>query len=450
MMKPIASLLSDLEAGITTSEALTEHCLAKIEDPAGEGAKAFIAVYRDQALATARALDTQRKAGLPMGPLGGIPISIKDLLDEKGVVTTAGSVVRKDANPAQEDAPIVKRLRASGAVILGRTNMTEFAYSGVGWNPHYGTPKNPYDREIGRIPGGSSSGAAISVTDGMAAMGIGSDTGGSIRLPSALCGLTGFKPTQRRVPTTGAFPLSSSLDSLGPLALSVDCADRVDQILSGVERTLDTLPVSGLRFGVPKANVMEGLDPEVAQAFDAALRRLSEAGAQIIEFSFKTLDTLPQRLGYKGGFAASECFHVVQDLLDTRGEQFDQRVRNRIEVGRSMLAHEYIQALHDRAALIRQADMETARFDAVALPGNPIIAPTIAEIDQDDARFSERNLLLLRNTIVGNWLDRCGITIPCTAPGEAPVGFMLMGETLGDDHLLSIAKAIEPVVRLDG
>ncbi|MCR9257399.1 MAG: amidase [Alphaproteobacteria bacterium] len=450
MTKPIADLIADLDSGATTSEALTEACLARIEDPAGEGGKAFITVHRDKALATARAIDAQRQAGIPVGPLGGIPISVKDLLDEKGFVTTAGSVVRKDQPAAREDAPVVARLRAAGAVIVGRTNMTEFAFSGIGYNPHYGTPRNPYDRATGRIPGGSSSGAAVSVTDGMAAAAIGSDTGGSIRLPAAFCGITGLKPTQRRVPIEGAFPLSHTLDSLGPLTHRVDCADRIDQVISGEDREPRPLSVNRLRLGVPRGGyVLDDLDPEVSVAFEAALSRLSAAGAEIVEFDFETLKQIPQ-LGNKISLAAVECFATLRDLVDTRPGEFDQLVLSRIEAGRWGNAADYIETLRLRNACVAQSRRETRIFDSVVMPGNALIAPPIAEVAHDAERFTDRNFLALRNTIVGNFLDRCGITIPSTAPGEAPVGFLLMGETGGDAHLIDVARAIEPVIRVDG
>src|SRR5215469_9067384 len=229
----LRDLAAELAAGRTTSRALTEAALARIADPGGEGRRSFTRVYETAALATADAQDRLRGAGILLSPLAGLPVSVKDLFDVAGEATTAGSVALKDAPPAVADAPIVRRLRAAGAVIVGKTNMTEFAYSGVGINPHYGTPGNPYDRA--RVPGGSSSGAAVSVVDGCAAVAIGTDTGGSVRIPAALCGLVGFKPTQRRVPRDGAVPLSTTLDSIGPLARSVEDCAIVDAILAGEE-----------------------------------------------------------------------------------------------------------------------------------------------------------------------------------------------------------------------
>src|SRR6476661_5295344 len=229
----ILQLAADLAAGRTSSRKLTDEAIARIEDPKGEGSRAFMKVYKQQAIAAADASDAQRKAGLVPGPLAGIPVSIKNLCNVAGETTLAGSKALDDAPPAKADAPVVARLRAAGAVIVGSTNMSEFAFSGVGINPHYGTPGNPWDRK--RIPGGSSSGAAVSAADGQCVVAIGTDTGGSVRIPSALCGLVGFKPTQKRVPLDGAFPLSTTLDSIGPLANSVACCAITDAIMAGEE-----------------------------------------------------------------------------------------------------------------------------------------------------------------------------------------------------------------------
>ena len=258
----IEHLSHELAAGRTTAVALAEAALARARDPAGEGARVFTALGTERALAAARASDLLRAAGVVRSPLEGIPVSIKDLFDVAGEVTTAGSAVLRGAAPAARNAPVVERLIAAGAVIVGRTNMTEFAFSGLGLNPHHGTPANPWDRATRRIPGGSSSGAAVSVTDGMAAVAIGSDTGGSVRIPAALCGLAGFKPTQRRVPTEGALPLSTSLDSIGPLAASVRCCALTDAILAGQPPVPP--PARALRdarLAVPETVVLDGLEP---------------------------------------------------------------------------------------------------------------------------------------------------------------------------------------------
>ena len=281
-MRPIADIARDLESGETTSRALTEQALERIEDPDGEGPRTFIRVFRDSALAAADASDRLRSAGVVPSPLAGIPVSIKDLCDVAGLTTHAGSVVMRNTPPAREDAPVVARLRAAGAVIMGTTNMTEFAVGGLGLNPHYGDCRNPWDRETGRVPGGSSSGAAISVTDGMAAVGLGTDTAGSVRIPAAMCGLAGFKPTVGRVPTDGVFPLSTTLDSVGPLAPTLACCAVVDGVFAAEDpHPPEPVPVKGLRFGIPDTLVTDNLEPEVSAAFERALDKLSRAGALI-------------------------------------------------------------------------------------------------------------------------------------------------------------------------
>src|SRR5215475_5871155 len=231
-MRSIAAAAKSLEAG-AKSRDLIEQCLARIEDRAGEGSRVYLKVHAEASRAAADYYDHLRARGAAPSPFAGIPVSIKDLFDIAGDVTTAGSTALRDAAPATRDAPSVARLRAMGFIPIGRSNMTEFAFSGLGINPHYGTPANLYDRKAARIPGGSSSGAAVSVTDGMAFCGLGTDTGGSCRIPAALCGIVGFKPTARRVPTQGAFPLSTSLDSIGPLAATVECCAVVDAVLAG-------------------------------------------------------------------------------------------------------------------------------------------------------------------------------------------------------------------------
>src|SRR5438132_3772663 len=284
----LPTLAADLAAGRTTSRELVETALARIADPEGEGRRVFVKVYDAAARAAADAQDRLRKAGYVASPLAGIPVSIKDLFDVAGEVTLAGSRALDDTPPAEADAPIVARLKAAGAVIIGRTNMTEFAFSGVGINPHYGTPGNPYDRSL--IPGGSSAGAPISVADGMAAVAIGTDTGGSVRIPAALCGLVGFKPTQYRVPRDGATPLSTTLDSVGPIGLSVACCALTDAVMAGEKPGAPgSIGIDGLRLGIPQTVMLDDLEEPVAAAFERAVSRLSRAGARVTELPLKML-----------------------------------------------------------------------------------------------------------------------------------------------------------------
>src|SRR3990172_6697092 len=306
----VEALSRDLAAGRTSSRELLEQALARIADPAGEGARAFLKVYAESARADADHADRLRKAGVVRSAVDGLPVSVKDLFDVAGDVTRAGSRILAAAPAAQAAAPAVARLRAAGAVILGRSNMVEFAFGAVGSNPHYGTPKNPWDRKAGRVPGGSSSGAAVAVADGMCVMGLGSDTRGSIRQPAALCGIAGFKPTARRVPRQGAFPLSYTLDSIGPLASTVACCAAYDAVLAGEpDADLPALPAKGLRLLVPRSSALEDLDPQVARAFDASLAALARAGAAISEQQVPAFDRQDEYFS-NGGFAAAEAYAI--------------------------------------------------------------------------------------------------------------------------------------------
>ncbi|MGN6095143.1 MAG: amidase [Bosea sp. (in: a-proteobacteria)] len=446
MNRMLTELRDDLAAGRTTSVALTEDALARAQANDGEGARVFTKLYAERALQAARASDALRQAGFIRSPLEGLPISIKDLFDVVGDITKAGSVALDDAPPARANAPVVDRLIAAGAVIVGRTNMTEFAFSGLGLNPHYGTPPNPFDRAAGRIPGGSSSGAAVSVSDGMAAAAVGTDTGGSVRIPAALCGLTGFKPTARRVPRDGALPLSTSLDSIGPIARSVACCAMLDAVLSGTgENLLGEASLAGLRLAVPRTVALDGMDTVVAASFEAALGILSRAGARISEIDVPEFAQLGA-INSKGGFTAAEAWHWHCDLIERAGDRYDPRVRVRILRGREMSAADYIDLLAARSAWIAAVEARIAPFDALVMPTVPVVAPRIDELS-DDAAFGAANLLILRNPTFINFLDGCALSVPCHRPGEAPVGLMLAGAAGRDRAVLSIGQAVEQALR---
>lgn len=444
----IAEAAADLAAGRTTSLALVEDALARISNPAGEGARAFLTVHADSARTAARAMDSLRAASRTPSPWAGIPISVKDLYDEAGQVTRAGSVALANASPATVTAPSVARLERAGFVVLGRTNMVEFAFSGLGVNPHYGTPRSPYDRATGRLPGGSSSGAAVAVADGMGFAGLGSDTGGSCRIPAALCGIVGWKPTAARVTLAGTTPLSFTLDSLGPLARSVGCCALVDSLMAGEEPWSPglPLPVAGLRLGVLGGYVTEGTEPAVATAFERALSRLSAAGARVERLEVPELADIPVA-NTTGGFAASEAYAWHRGLIERARDAYDPRILARIERGGQMSAADYIALRQARARIIAAIAPRTAPYDAVVLPACPLTTPAIAEVETSDAEYTRINLLLLRNTSVANFLDRCAISIPCHREGEAPVGFMLMGERMGDARLFAVAAAVEAALR---
>ena len=439
----IAHRQATIVAGETTAAALVDDACDRAETPEGEGGLVFLSHYGEAVRLQARHADAMRAAGVDLGPLAGMPISIKDLFDVAGETTRAGSIIRQSAEPAAADAAIVRRLKGAGAILVGRTNMTEFAYSGIGINPHYGTPANPWDRANRRIPGGSSSGAAISVTDGMAIAAIGTDTGGSIRIPSALTGLTGFKPTASRVPQDGCFPLSFSLDSIGPLAASVECCALVDAVMAGdTPLPLPAMPAAGLRLGVAQTLVQDGLEDPVRTAFEVALTRLSAAGSRLIDLPFTLLAGIPQ-LSTAGGLAAADALALHRRDLESRPQDFDRRVAARIENGAKIGGADYVDLLLARMRYRREADALTAPFDAVIMPTCPRIAPRIADLENDDAAFGEANLAMLRNTALFNFLDRCAATLPIHRAGEAPVGLMVVGETMGDRRNLTVAKAIE-------
>ncbi len=419
-----------------------ERALDRIADPNGEGAKACLTVYAEAARAAADAADARAKNGVSLGPLDGSIVSIKDLFDVAGEPTRAGSKILADeALPAAADAPVVRRLRAAGAVIVAKTNMTEFALGAIGANPHFGTPGNPRDRA--RVPGGSSSGAAVTVGDGMADIAIGSDTGGSVRIPAALCGITGFKPSRQRVPTTGAFPLSTTLDSIGPLANSVtDCA-RADAVMAGEDFVpLEPLPLAGLRFGIAQGFPLENLDAAVAAAFAAATERLEQAGVRVTCETLPLLDDMRQVNAY-GGIVQPEACAIHRDRLKRRAADIDPNIRARIERGCAMTAADYIGMLYARERLVRAMDRRLAGLDALIMPTSGIVAPTIAEV-ADPEIFAARNAMLLRNTSIGNFFDLCGISLPLPAP--LPVGLMLLSRNGADHALLRIAAAVEKLL----
>jgi aspartyl-tRNA(Asn)/glutamyl-tRNA(Gln) amidotransferase subunit A len=444
-MRTIEQHAQALADGRTTSRSLVDQCLARIADPNGEGARAFIRVHADQARAMADAMDVLRRAGREPSRYAGIPISLKDLFDIAGEPTPAGSRALADAPPAAAHAPVVQRMLAAGFVPMGRTNMTEFAFSGLGINPHYGTPRSPWDRAAGRIPGGSSSGTAVSVSDGMAVAGLGTDTGGSCRIPAAFCGIVGYKPTARRVPIRGVLPLAPSLDSVGPLAPSVGCCAVIDAILAGETPALPVpAELAGLRLGLPENFMLDGMDATVSAALERALGTLSRAGAHIVRTRFAEFDAIGP-VNAKGGFAASEAYAWHRTLLSEKGAQYDPRIRMRIERGEKMSAVDYVDLVNARARIIAGFDAGTRAFDALIMPTVPIVPPRIAELD-DEREYNRNNLRILRNTAVGNFLDRCSISLPCHREGEPPVGLMLMGETMGDARLFSIAAAIEAIL----
>ena len=430
----------DLRLGTTSARAEMERSEAIAGSPAC--ANAFLQTRFDSARQAA-----QQAARRDL-PLAGLAVSVKDLFEEAGQVAAAGSLALRDAAPATADGPAVARLRAAGAAIIGRTNMTEFAFSGVGVNPHFGTPANPADATVPRIPGGSSSGAAVSVATGAAFIGLGSDTGGSIRIPAALCGIVGFKNTARLVPTEGAVPLSSTLDTVCAMTRSVRDAILAHEVLAARTVTRSHAPLSSYRFAVATTQMLDDADPTVARAFERAVRLLRAAGARVEELSLAQIQDLGQ-LQATGGFSAAESYTWHRRLLQERGDAYDPRVRQRIERGATMKAHEYLELVQARRSWIAGVEAGLTGFDAVLSPTVPLVAPPIASVAPGagrDPEFFRVNALLLRNTSVVNMLDGCAISLPCQAPDELPVGLMIWHGALRDDTILNIAMQAEALL----
>ncbi len=444
-MLKLAQLAEDLALGRVTSRELVEQSLAAIADPEGEGARAFISVDREGARAAADFADGQRKAGRAVSPLAGIPFSSKDIFDLAGEVTRAGSKVLEGAAPAGADAVAIGRLKAAGMIVIGRTNMTEFAYSGVGLNPHYGSPRSPFDRATGRIPGGSSSGAGVSVADGMVSLAIGTDTGGSCRIPASYCGIVGYKSSHGRVPLTGCYPLSPSFDSIGPLAASVDCCARADALMAGDwNGIVPERQASGLRLAVLRDFVLDGLSPNVEKAFGRALGAFGASGTRLSDMAFPELLEI-KSINIRGGIVAAEAWHTHRKLIGDKGDHYDPRVRSRMELGGTITAADYLDYGARRRQLAALFADRFAGVDAVILPTTLNTAPAIAELaeDKDYLRF---NSMSLRNTYVGNFLNGCAISLPMHGPGEAPCGLMAMAPHGHDRELFGVAAALEKVL----
>lgn len=444
-MRTLEQLADDLASGRATSRALVEQCLANIAAPNGEGARVFLKVHTESARRTADQIDADRRGGRTRGRYAGIPISIKDLFDIEGDITTAGSKLLRSGSPAARHAPSVARLLAAGFVPMGRTNMTEFAFSGLGLNRHYDTPANPFDRASRRIPGGSSSGAAVSITDEMAFGALGTDTGGSCRIPAAMCGIVGYKPTAERVPLAGAFPLSPSLDSIGPLANTVECCATLDSILAGdTVAPLQAASIKSLRFAVPRSLVFDDIEAQIAAAFDRSIAEIASTGAHIEDIALAELKELPE-LNRKGGLAPPEALAIHREWIARHADQYDPRVLARINRGKEQDAADYIQLLRARIDFIERVSGRLDGFDALLLPTTPIVAPTIASL-ADDAAYGRANVLALRNPSTINFVDGCAISVPCHRAGDAPVGLMIAGLHGSDRKVLAIAKAIESIV----
>ena len=401
----------------------------------------FTALMPDSARAEADAADARHRAGVSLGPLDGMIVSVKDLFDIAGAVTTAGSKIRKSAAPASTDALAIARVRRAGAVLIGRTNMSEFAYSGMGLNPHYGTPGNAAAPD--RVPGGSTSGGAVSVGLGLAGLTIGTDTGGSTRVPAAFNGIVGFKPTSSRISKAGCFPLSYSLDSIGPLGRTVaDCA-AADAIMVGDEAIpLADAAVAGLRIGVPRGLMFESTEPEVSAAFEAGLALLAKQGARVFDIAIDDIITEMRAALAIGPIAACEAAQIHAEAVEKQPGDFDRRVLSRILMGRDIPARAYIEALQRRDALKAKLAARISGCDTLAMPTVAIRAPLIAPLEADDTLFNATNLLALRNTSLANFFDLPALSLPLPVNG-LPVGFMLVGAAMSDRRIFAIGQGVE-------
>ncbi|MBS1878104.1 MAG: amidase [Actinobacteria bacterium] len=437
----VAAAARDLASGRTSSEQLVEDCLARIEDPTGEGGRAFLEIDAEAARRAARALDAMRAAGAEPSPYAGIPVSVKDLFDVRGQRTRAGSTFL-DRGPAPADAAAVARWRRAGLVLLGRTNMTEFAYSGLGLNPHFGTPAGPWDRERGHIPGGSSSGAAVSVADAMALGALGSDTGGSCRIPAAFCGLAGFKPTRSRVPRAGMVPLAPSLDAVGVLGRSAGCCAALYGLLREDAAAAPPAPASRPpRLALGGEYFLADADATVSAAFDRALGRLADAGAELVDVAIPELEEIAGASA-GGGFPAAESFAWHRELIAAHGDEYDPRVISRIRRGEGQSAADLLDLQRWRRRFEAALGSRLEGCDGLVCPTVPIVPPPL-DAFADDGEYARLNLLALRNPTVVNLFDGCAISLPMHGAGEPPSGLMLAALGGRDERLLGAAAWVE-------
>ncbi len=430
-----------LQSGESGPEAFTETALNAARNHRKECERVFINCYEAQAPQQAHKAGVRWKAQHPLSTIDGLPVSIKDLFDVEGEATTAGSRLLSDAPVATANASVVERLNLAGAAIVGKTTMTEFAFSGLGINPHYGTPANPWQRAEKRIPGGTSSGAAVAVAEGMGVGAIGTDTGGSVRIPAALCGLTGFKPTADRINQAGTLPLSTSLDSIGVIAHDVRSCWLLDSVIAERPLELKQYDLRDSRFAVPQTRVLDGLEQEVAQAWDYAIKALRHAGTTIVEIPLSELDEL-NTMNARGGITAYEAWQWHQRTALSQPDAYDPQVLVRVQRGSHLTEQDASELYQQRKAWQQRINAALAGFDALIMPTVPCIAPTIASLD-DPQRYMEINALLLRNTSVINMLDGCAISLPCHQTGHAPVGLSLASVHGDDARLISWSLAVE-------
>ncbi len=451
---PDEATLRGFRAALTSGRTSASAALAQAQRIADSPLcrHAFVRRFDTVATASAHAVDTLQAARAPLPALAGTPVSVKDLYDVAGFPTTAGARSMRDALPAATDAPAVARVRAAGAVLVGHTQMSEFAFSGIGINPHDGTPANAAATARGgpaRIPGGSTSGGAVSVASGAVLAALGSDTGGSIRIPAALQGLVGFKNTQRLTPLAGTVPLSTTLDTVCAITRDVRDAVLMHEVLAARLVVLPARPLRAWRLAVPQTVMLDALDPTVSRAFARALDTLRRQGAQIDELALPTLaEVAPLMAG--GGFSAAESWAWHRQRLATRGDQYDPRVAMRIRRGEAISAADYIDLHAARRDWISRTAMAMGGYDAMLSPTLPIVAPELAPLVDSDDRFFAANAQILRNPSIINMLDGCALSLPCQQGDELPVGLMVWREAMADDTVLAVSLAIETALQAEG
>lgn len=446
--KTLASLAVLVQSGQLDPVALTDDTLTRIESHADQSI--FVGLTRDRAEREAQKASERIKSGRSLGLLDGLPVAWKDLFDMAGCVTTAGSVVLKDRPPASADAAVVAALGSVGMVSVGRTNMSEFAFSGLGVNPHYGTPRNPASTDVHRIPGGSSSGSAAAVAAGLVPLAIGTDTGGSVRIPAAMTGIVGYKATRGRYTMKGVFPLAQSLDSLGPLCHTVQDAVWADAAMHSLTApVIRRAELADLSLVIPETIVFDEAEAEVVAAFEAAVNRLAAARVRIRRQAFPSFAAIFDLIARHGALVNAEAYALHRERLGgPDADRMDPRVVVRTRLGEKITVSDYIALLDARDRLIHETVESLKPGELIAHPTLPHVAPPVDPLLADDDLFFKVNAKTLRNTSIGNFLDFCGISIPCgTGASGMPVGFLLSAPHHQDDRLLSAALTLEALIR---
>lgn len=446
--KSVSEISRLFQSGRLDPIAFLEETLDAIQS--NEDQTIFTLLTKDRAMSEATKASARLRSGQSLGLLDGIVTAHKDLFDIAGYPTTSGSKLLLSSALKPDDSAVVQNLKQAGVVTVGRTNMSEFAFSGLGINPHYGTPKNPNDRAKARLPGGSSSGAGVAVASGLLPFAMGTDTGGSIRIPAAFNGIIGYKATRGRYDMTGVFPLAESLDSLGPLCRTVEDAIFIDAAMRGVSKpNVDIASLVGQRFVIPETIMFDDIETEVADAFEAAVGPLVDAGAIVRRAPFPSFKSIFDLIASHGALVTAEAFALHQKRLSSdASSQIDHRVVQRIRLGEKMTLPDYLFVQKCRQLMIREMETLVGRDELLLSPTLPHVAPEIAPLLADDAAFFAMNGKTLRNTQIGNFLDWCAVSIPCGyGAHNLPVGLSIAALPGRDEQLLSVAHAAEPVVR---